>query len=158
MSKPFIALLAALAAISMIVAGCGGSDDSTDSTSSLTKAEFVKKGNAICAEGNKEIDAGFEEFAKENNLPENKRPSQAQLTEAVEEVVLPAVEGQVESIRDLGLPSEGGEEADEILTAAEEAIEQGEEDPASLASEKADPFAKANKLAREYGLAKCGEE
>jgi hypothetical protein len=157
-SKPFIALLAALAAISMIAAGCGSSDDSTDSTSSLTKAEFVKQGNAICAKGNKEIEAGFEEFAKENNLPENKRPSEGQLTEAVEEVVLPAVEQQVESIRDLGLPKEGGTEADEVLKAAEAAIEKGEEDPNSLASEKADPFAEANELARDFGLSKCGEE
>lgn len=158
MSKRFIALFAALAVLAMIVAGCGGDSDSTESTSSLTKAEFLKQGNAICAKGEKEIEEGFEEFAKENNLPENKQPSKAQLTEAVEEVVLPAVDEQVESIRDLGLPSEGGEEADEVLKAAEEAIEKGEEDPASLANEKADPFAKANKLARDYGLTKCGEE
>ena len=158
MSKRFTALFAALAVLAMIVAGCGGDSDSTESTSSLTKAEFVKQGNAICAKGEKEIEEGFEEFAKENNLPENKQPSKAQLTEAVEEVVLPTVDEQVESIRDLGLPSEGGEEADEVLKAAEEAIEKGEEDPASLASEKADPFAKANKLARDYGLTKCGEE
>jgi len=157
-SKRFIALFAALAVLAMIVAGCGGDSDSTESTSSLTKAEFLKQGNAICAKGEKEIEEGFEEFAKENNLPENKQPSKAQLTEAVEEVVLPAVDEQVESIRDLGLPSEGGEEADEVLKAAEEAIEKGEEDPASLANEKADPFAKANKLARDYGLTKCGEE
>lgn len=158
MSKPFIALLAALAAISMIVAGCGGGDDSTDSTSSLTKAAFIKQGNAICAEGNKEIEEGFEEFVEENNLPKNKQPSKAQLTEAIEEVVLPAVEDQVESIRDLGLPSEGGEEADKVLKAAEAAVEEGEEDPSALAGEKADPFAEANTLARKFGLTTCGEE
>jgi hypothetical protein len=160
-SKPFIALLAALAAISMIVVGCGSSDDSTDSTASssnLSKAEFIKQGNAICAKGEKEIEEGFEEFAKENNLPENKRPSQAQLAEAIEEVVLPAVKDQVESIRDLGLPKEGGKEADEVLESAEKAIEEGEEDPAVLASEKDDPFAEANKMARDFGLTKCGEE
>jgi hypothetical protein len=157
-SKPFIALLAALAAISMIVAGCGGGGDSTDSTSSLTKAAFIKQGNAICAEGNEEIEEGFEEFAEENNLPKNKQPSKAQLTEVVEEVVLPAVEDQVESIRDLGLPREGGEEADEVLKAAEAAVEEAEEDPTKLASEKGDPFAEANKLARKFGLTTCGEE
>ncbi len=157
MSKPFIALLAALAAISMIVAGCGGGD-STDSTSSLTKAAFIKQGNAICAEGNKEIEEGFEEFAEENNLPKNKRPSKAQLTEVVEEVVLPAVEDQVESIRDLGLPSESSKEADEVVKAAEAGVEKAEEDPSSLASEKGDPFAEANKLARKFGLTTCGEE
>ncbi|HEV2858411.1 MAG TPA: hypothetical protein VGW80_08420 [Solirubrobacterales bacterium] len=158
MTKPLAGLLAAVVAIAMIAAGCGSSDDSTDSTGSLTKAEFVKQGNAICAKGEKEIGEGFEEFAKENNLPKNKQPSQAQLTEAVEEVVLPTVSDEVESIRDLGLPKEGGKEADEVLKAAEEAIEKGEEDPAALASEKNDPFADANKKARDFGLTKCGEE
>jgi hypothetical protein len=157
-TKPLAGLLAAVVAIAMIAAGCGSSDDNTDSTGSLTKAEFVKQGNAICAKGNKEIEEGFEEFAKENNLPKNKRPSQAQLAEAVEEVVLPAVNEQVESIRALGLPKEGGKEADEVLAAAEQGIEKGEEDPARLASEKNDPFAEANKKAREFGLTKCGEE
>ena len=159
MSKPFIALLAAFAAISMIVAGCGSSDDSTDSTSSssLTKAEFLKQGNAICAKGEKELNEEFEKFAEEENLSENKQPTKAQLTKATEEVFLPIIKGQVEGIRDLGAPSGEEEQVDEIVTAAEEAIEKGEEDPASLANEKEDPFADANKLANDYGLVKCGE-
>jgi hypothetical protein len=155
-SKPFIALLAALAAISMIAAGCGGGDDSTDS-SGLTKAEFLKQGNAICAKGNKEIEEGFEEFEAENGL-ENKQPTKAQLTEAIEEVIIPAVRGQVEGIEDLEPPS--GEEAkvESVTAAASEGLEKAEEDPAAMTSEKADPFAKANELANEYGLTKCGEE
>jgi len=158
-SKPFIALLAAFAAISMIVAGCGSSDDSTDSTSSssLTKAEFLKQGNAICAKGEKELNEEFEEFAEEENLSENKQPTEAQLTKATEEVFLPIIKGQVEGIRDLGAPSGEEEQVEEVVTAAEEALEKGEEDPASLANEKEDPFAEANKLANDYGLTKCGE-
>jgi ABC-type glycerol-3-phosphate transport system substrate-binding protein len=40
-----------LLAIVLVLAGCGGgSTDSSESTSSLTKAEFVKKGNAICTQ------------------------------------------------------------------------------------------------------------
>ena len=71
--------------------------------------------------------------------------------------MLPSVSGQVEGIEALGAPS--GEEAkvEAITDAASEALEEGEEDPASLTSEKADPFAKANKLSNEYGLVKCGE-
>jgi hypothetical protein len=155
-SKPFIALLAALAAISMIAAGCGGGSDSTDSTSSLTKAEFVKQGNAICAKGNKEIQEGFEEFEKEHGS--QKQPTKAELSEAVETIVLPAVRQQVEGVKALPAPSGEEAEVEAITDAAEEALEQGEEDPASLTTEKADPFAKANELANEYGLTKCGEE
>lgn len=155
MSKRFIALLASLAALAILVAGCGGGGDSSESTSSLTKAEFVKQGNAICAKGNKEIQEGFEEFEKE--VGSQKQPTKAQLSEAIETIVLPAVRGQVEGIQDLEPPS--GEEAkvEAITDAAEEALEKGEEDPAALTTEKADPFAKANEMANEYGLTKCGE-
>ena len=45
-----------------------------------------------------------------------------------------------------------------IVEAAEEGIEKGEEDPTSLTVESGGPFAKANRLAREYGLTACGEE
>jgi len=157
-SKRFVALLAALAALALIVAGCGGGSDSTESTSSLTKAEFVKKGNAICAKGNEEIEEGFEKFVKENNINQNKQPTKAQRTELSEEVFLPLVRKQVEGVRDLGLPSEGEAEADKVLKAAEKALEEGEEDPSALATESGGPFAEANKLAREFGLTKCGEE
>jgi hypothetical protein len=157
LSKSLVVLLAAVAAIAMIVAGCGGSSDSSESTSSLTKAQFLKQGNAVCAKGNKEIQEGFEEFEKESGS-QNKQPTKAQLTEAIETIVLPGVGKQVEGIK--ALPAPNGEEAEveAITDAAEEALEKGEEDPVALTTEKADPFAKANKLANEYGLVKCGEE
>ena len=78
MSKALVVALVAFAAIAMIVAGCGGGGDSTTDSGSLTKAEFLKQGNAVCAKGNKEIEEGFEEFEKENGL-QNKQPTEAQL-------------------------------------------------------------------------------
>lgn len=141
--------------LAALVAGCGGGGDST---SSLTKAEFVKQGNAICAKGNEEIEEGFEKFVKENNINPKKRPTKAQQTEATEEVLLPTVRKQIDGIRALGLPSEGEEEADAVLKAAEKGLEEAEEDPSSAATENGKQFAEANKLAREFGLTKCGEE
>jgi len=154
-SKPVLALLAAVAAIAMIAAGCGSSDDDS---SALTKAEFVKQGNAICAKGNKEIEGEFEGFAKEHNLSGDKEPSKEVLGEAAEDIVIPSVNVQVEELRELEAPSGEEDQVDEILTAAEEALETGEEDPVALTNEDEDPFAKANKLAQDYGLARCGEE
>jgi hypothetical protein len=148
--------LAAFAAIAMIAAGCGGGGDSTTDSSSLTKAEFLKQGNAICAKGNKEIQDGFEEFEEENGL-QKKQPTEEQLTEAIETIVLPSVSGQVEGIEALGAPSGDEAKVEAITDAVTEAVEEGEEDPASLTSEKADPFAEANELSNEYGLVKCGE-
>ena len=160
MSKPFIALLAAVAAIAMIAAGCGGSDDNTDSTStsSLTKDEFLKQGNAICAKGNKELGSEFEEFAKEHNLSANKPPSEKQLAEFADESFVPAVGGQLEELRDLGAPSGEEKEVDKILSAAERALEEAEDDPTVITSESNSPFVEVNKMARDYGLTVCGEE
>jgi hypothetical protein len=156
-----MALFAALAALALVVAGCGSGGDSTGSTeassSSLTKAEFLEKGNAICAKGNEEIEAGFEEFSKENNLGK-KRPSKAQLEEAIETVLIPKIRKQVEGIAALSPPSGDEAEVEAIVDAAEEALEKGEEDPSSLAGESNGPFVKANKLASKYGLVKCAEE
>lgn len=159
MSKRFVALLAALAALALIVAGCGGGSDSTETTSALSKAEFVKQGNAICAKGSKEIEEGFEKFGKEHGFSEKKEPSEAELEEAVETIVIPGIRKQVDGIRALGTPTEEGAEAEAVLDAAEEGLEKGEEDPKLfLEEESSGPFAKANKLSREFGLTKCGEE
>lgn len=156
MSKRAIALLvgALMTTIMLVAAGCGDDDES------LTKAEFVKQGNAICAAGNKELDEGFESFAKEHNLSGNDQPTQAQITEVAETVLIPGVRKQVEKIDALGVPSEDAEGAEEIVDAAQEALEEVEDEPALIAPQagQKNPFAKANRLARDYGLETCGEE
>lgn len=157
MSKRLISLLVALAAIALVVAGCGGGSDSTEGTSSLSKAKFLKKGNAICVGHEKEIQAGFEKFAKEHNLSKKKEPSEGELKE-LSEVLLPIVQSQIDEIRALGSPSGDEKEVEAILSAAEKGVEEVEKKPSVIAEGGGGPFAKANKLSREYGLTKCGEE
>jgi hypothetical protein len=159
-SKTLMAL-AAVAALALI-AGCGGGSDSSGSTdattSSLTKAQFLKQGNAICAKGNKEIEEGFEEFGKEHHFSKKNQPSQAELEEAAEEVLIPNIRREIDDIRALGAPSGEEAEVEAVLAAAEKGLEKGEEDPGAMIEEGEGPFKEANKLAREYGLVKCGEE
>jgi hypothetical protein len=145
-------------ALALVAAGCGGDDDDTSTTASLTKAEFLKQGNAICAAGNQKIDAGFEEYIKKHDIGRNEEPTPAQMEELAETVLLPQIKEQVEGVKSLPAPS--GDEADveAIVTAAEEAIEKAEDDPASIATEGSGPFGKANALARDYGLTVCGGE
>ena len=150
-------LLTALAvAVAVIVAGCGGGSSSS-TTASITKAEFVKKGNAICTAGNKRVQSEFEAFAKESGLKEGEEPSQAQSEELAETILLPSVSQEVEEIKALGLPEEEAEGAEAVIESAEESIEKGEEDPAALVS-SGKTFAETNELAHEYGLTVCGEE
>jgi hypothetical protein len=155
-----IALIGGLVAVALFVAGCGSSDDDATDSASLTKAEFVKQGNAICAAGNKEIDAEFEKFAEENGLSENKPPSDAQVEEAAEEFVIPSISNQVDEVAALGAP-EGEEEAFEtFIENAEAEVERIEDDPSLFASEGDEPevFEDVNKEARALGLTVCGEE
>jgi hypothetical protein len=142
----------------LLVAGCGSDSSTTDTTASITKAEFVKQGNAICKEGNEEIEGEFEKFAKENTLSEKKAPTEAQLEEAAEQFLIPAITRQVEGLRALGAPSGEEEKVNTLLDNAETALEEVEEDPSLLSGEKSEPFEDVNKEARAVGLTTCGEE
>ncbi|HEX4306488.1 MAG TPA: hypothetical protein VHZ54_10650 [Solirubrobacterales bacterium] len=141
-----------IAAIALIAAGCGGGGSST--TAQVSKAQFVKKGNAICTAGNKRVQGEFEAFAKESGLKEGEEPSKAQDEELAETILLPSVSQEVEEIKALGFPDE---EAEAVMESAEESIEKGEEDPAAVVT-SASAFTKTNKLAHAYGLTVCGEE
>jgi hypothetical protein len=150
-----LGILTALVAIAAIATGCGGGGSST--TASITKAEFVKKGNAICTAGNKRVQNEFNAYIGKSGLKKGEEPSKAEDEELAGQILLPSVSQEVEEIKALGIPSEEGEGAEAVIESAEESIEKGEEDPAALVtSEKT--FAKTNELAHEYGLTVCGEE
>lgn len=158
MIKRIIPLLVVLAAAGLVAAGCGGgSDTSSESSSSIAKAEFLEKGNAICAKGNEEIGEIFGNFVKEHHLSEKKPPNSAEMEEVSKEA-LPIIHKQLNEIQALGLPEGAEAEAEEVFAAVEDGLEKVEENPSILAEEKGEPFEKANKLSREIGLTKCGEE
>jgi hypothetical protein len=153
----FFAAVIALAAI-VLVAGCGGSDSTTDETASLTKAVFVKQGNAICEAGNKEIDADFEKLATEKNLKENQRPPQSVLDEAAETILLPSIAKQVEAVAALGAPEGEEETIETFISNAEAELAKAEEDPSQLTEDDSELFTEVNAEARAIGLTACGEE
>ena len=157
MSK-LLTAAAAAAVLAMLIAGCGGGDETTDETVTLTKTEFIKQGDAICKEGNEEIEKGFEEFAQENDIPQNQEPSKEQGAEIVETVILPNIQEQSEEIRELGAPEGDEEQVDELLDSLEDAVAAGEDDPESLFEDDSDPFGEVNQLATDYGFKVCGEE
>ena len=153
-----IAVLAALGAIALIVAGCGSDSSTTDSTATLTKAEFLKQGNAICAAGNKEINAGFEKFFEENEFSKKNQPTQADFQEGAEEVVIPSVRKQIEELEELEAPEGEEEKYEALFENAEAQLEKAEENPKLLTDENNDLFAGVNKEAKALGLGSCAEE
>lgn len=144
---------AGVLAIALIVAGCGGSDPSV-STSSLSKAQFIKKADAVCAQGNKRLETNFATFLQEKkNL---KHPSEADFEELVGKVVVPNLKREVKELRALGAPSGDEDRVGEIITAIEEGIETAESDPKVAASSSEAVFGVSSRLSKEYGLEVCG--
>jgi hypothetical protein len=136
-----------------------GVSTSSDSTaSSLTKAEFINQGDAICKKGNEAVNSEAEEFAKENGIDTSK-PTTAEQEEVVSEVVGPAIRQEGEEIGALSAPSGDEGKVKSIVEAVEAGAEEAEESPSSLVEgETGGPFAEANKLAKEYGFKVCGGE
>lgn len=160
MSKRLIVALFGVLAIAVVIAGCGSSSNE-ESTSSLTKAEFIKQGDAICQKANDQNEGEFEAFAKENGISESKAPTEAQEEEIATGILLPSISGQLEGIRALGAPEGEEEQVNEILETVEGEVEEAEAEPAVLFEEEKgaeSPFAEGNKMAREYGFKVCGQE
>lgn len=159
MSKRLIALLAGVMAIAIVAAGCGSSsEDSTDTVVVLTKTEFIKQGDAICAKGSKQIEAEADEFAKDNNV-DTSNPTKAEQEEVIETVVAPALQTQADELSALGAPNGEEDTTAAIVDALESGAEELEENPASLLESKGPgPLDEANELANEFGFKKCGQE
>jgi hypothetical protein len=157
LSKRIIALLVGCAALAALVAGCGGgSDDTSTGGQALTKAEFIKQGDAICKKSNAQIEEEANEFAEENGIDKN-NPEQAQEEEVIATIVAPAVRSQAEAIAALGAPSGEEETVDTLVAAVEEGTEKMEADPKAVFEGK-DPLVKGSKLAKEFGFKVCGSE
>jgi len=141
MRKTF-AIAAAVAGLG--VAGCGGDDEA------LTKAEFVKQGNAICAKGNAEIEKKVEEL-----IAGGKEPDMDAQIAFFEDDVLPNLQGQIDDLGELTPPEADEGEVEAIIASAQEAIDKAEEDLEAVAAAEEDPFADANEKLGAYGLSKC---
>lgn len=155
MNKAFLSATAVLVALAALVAGCGGGDETTDETVTLTKAEFIKQGDAICKEANEENETEAEEFAEENDFTLEKA-SEEQLEEAVAEVLVPSLNQQVEELDALGAPEGDEEQVEEIVVSLEDVAGEIEDDPSLVFEEKT--LEKPAKLASSYGFKVCGAE
>ena len=158
-----IVLLAGVLAVALILVGCGGGDsDSTtsgsdSSTASLSKAEFIKKADAVCAAGGKRTQSEYAAYVEEKKLSSKKEPTPAQYAEVSDEIQVPAFKRQAEELRALGAPT--GEEAKvtAILDALDAGIEKVEDaNPKKALESTSSLFAEADKLAIAYGLKVCG--
>jgi hypothetical protein len=149
-NRYLVALLLAALALAAVGAGCGSSSKSKSST--ISKADFLRKGNAVCSNGTKEINAAGSKIF----VSKKKKPTRQQVLKFAKTVLLPSVESQVNGIRALGAPKGDEGKVKAILAAADQGIAKSKQDPVSLTKRGPGPFKKANTLAKAYGLKACG--
>ena len=137
--------LALLAVILAVGAGCGGSDGGEE----LTKADFVRKGNAICGKWQQARSDRFREVNSKFKPP----VTQAKREKAVLTIVEP-YEDAIQGLEELDPPAGEEEKVEAMIDAAEEGWKQGQASPQTLLSSGA-VFSKSNQLFKEYGLTEC---
>lgn len=143
-------MLAGVAVLAVFAAGCGGGDEE-----SLTKAEYVKQGNAICEESVKELGEEVKVYAKEHES--DSRPDKAATVAFMNETVFPAFESQVEELRELPAPEGDEEKLESTLDKLEGGIEEGKKDPENFFLETDNQMAEGKKAAEAYGVKRCME-
>jgi hypothetical protein len=124
--------------LSSLAFGCGGSSQ----PEALTKPEFLKQANAICAE------AQEERAAQSKGLSESDSSAEAGMQQLLE-----PVEKMTGELGDLGPPAGDQKEVEAIVAAYEDGTAALEAEPAG--AEAASAYAQANKLAAMYGLTDC---
>ena len=162
MKNRLLTLLTILAALgALAVAGCGDDDDTSSTTgasgasgvsgTALTEDEWIQQADEICAAGDKEINqAGNELFG-------GQQPSQAQIEQFANDVLVPNIQAQLDAIAALTPPEEIAGDVTQLLDDANAALDEIRDDPSLVAASASDdPFAEANKEAKALGLTDCG--
>jgi type IV secretory pathway TrbL component len=139
-----------LALAGTIVTGAAGSAFAGP----LSSREFKRQANAICADGNQQIEAAAEQIFA--GLSENQQPSAEQLT-AFAAVAIPNIKQQVESVAALEEPKSLQAKVRKLIRTARAAVAKIEANPSLLANEE-DPFAATDKQLKKLGLRECASD
>jgi hypothetical protein len=119
-----------------------------------SNAEFIEEANEICENGASQISIQSKPIFRKYGNVKGKAAQEAGYVELIEEVIVPAVEKEIEEIRALGLPAGDEQELEAIFAAMEEVLNQAQKDPTAFNDRV--PFEKSERLAVEYGLGSCG--
>jgi hypothetical protein len=175
MRLKLVFLLLTVVAMVALVAGCGGSSDSgsseagstsasstdgtTQSTSTksgppLTKAEFIKQGDAICEKVPQSYNKKLEQLNFKAEKEKNKLVSTA---EGNLKAAVPPLYVAAEELEELTPPSKDEQEAEAIVDSLEAAAKGVEAKPTSELTGPKSPFAEFQKLTGDYGFKFCNQ-
>ncbi len=131
------------------VAGCGSSSSkssSTVTTASITKTEFLAKGNAICEASNRRTAAAGAALGS--------NPTRAQIVRVVDTKFVPSIQTAIDEIRALGAPSGDQAKVSGMMNLAQADLNKVKRDPLLLVG-SGSVFHDFASEAHAYGLTRC---
>lgn len=141
-----------VALLAVVAIGCGSGGSSTEVA--LTKAQFIKRGDAICEAAQekrtKATSAWVKKISKEGKEPEDF--SHHELGQVYLTLAVPPVKGASAELGELGAPV-GDAQAEKVMESLNGTVESIEEEPLRVFKEA--PYEKADKLAAAYGFKSC---
>lgn len=136
-------LLASLLTLGLVA--CGGEDR-------LSREEFVEQADAICKEGNEELDRLGDEL-----VAEGEQPTEEDLEEFIDQAVA-NVRGQLDEIEELSPPEDMEADVEELVDTARGELDDLEEAGPDAFTTGENPFEEANAQAAELGLEECAAD
>ncbi len=145
-----------------LASGCGGSDSSTAAenspveveTGQLSKAEFIKRANALCLKSGKQFKIEYFAYTKEHEKDFWVKRAAA-IKDLANKVFLPNLEKRVEEIAALGAPAADKSELESYVRAMEGSIQAVRKDPVKATQSLNAVFAKPFQAEQRYGLQGC---
>jgi hypothetical protein len=154
-NRGFAAIASPLVAgLVVFFAGCGGGDESTTYPAGVSrpiaKVEFLREADRICESTNARVQAAGDELVGGRH-----DPPPAEVRRIVLNIVIPALQTEVEAISSLGAPKGDESEVDAILDATRDGIAQLRADPLSALDGPPPGLRQAGRLAAAYGSTTC---
>jgi hypothetical protein len=140
--RPLLTTIAVLAVVNL--GACGDDNSETKEAPRLTKAQFIVKASAICAQTNRQLERAGQKLASTTTEAEFVRDS-----------VAPIFRSAIDQIARLRPPADDEQTAQAIVDAGRRGLARLEADPESLKAPPGsakDPFRELGRRARAYGV------
>jgi hypothetical protein len=128
MKKPMIWLAAVAATVALVA--CGDDDDEGLPTGDVSKDAYIAEVDVVCGDADAKIDAEAGRFfGEELGLKGNEQPTEEQVTEFVQDIVVPTVEAELDELRAIEAPEDDADELAEIYDTLEENLDSSPQTP-----------------------------
>lgn len=153
-----LALPIAVFAAAVVMAGCGSSGEE-----SLSKAEFIKRADAICTKADETELGELGAYIRAHPGTGQKLGQLKVQAKVLKAIAYPSILKEVEDIEALAVPTGDEKTIEAFIAAIETGIKEAEQDPRKSVDDLPNgknptySFRKVEKLGNEYGFKQCNE-